>query len=115
MITIDDVLDHRVRTRLVRYENIKSSTSTAWMTWTYIIPISLSLLESGALEPKSTLPVTTFTGFFGQGQLSPVSVPGTQQMNRLDIGGSAKIKRQLSSRHDVGFVSKIPEDFQKSN
>jgi hypothetical protein len=56
-----------------------------------VIPVSLSRLESCALEPELALPRTGPGGslVLGKGKLAGVVVPGTEKVDGFDAGGSA--------------------------
>lgn len=64
-------------------------------------PVALALLQDGALEAESTSPGTGLLGggIAGQGKLALIAIPGTDEMDGLDIGGCAKGKVELDSGH----------------
>lgn len=66
---------------------------------TYVVPVSLTLLQSGALEPERTLPSSRLGGVFGERELAGVVVPRTEKVDSLDIRGSAKGEGQLNRSH----------------
>jgi len=64
-----------------------------------VVPVSLTLLQSGALESECTFPATGFSGILGQGKLTGVVVPRAEQVHGLAVGGSAESEVELDSGH----------------
>jgi len=79
-----------------------------------VVPVSLTSLESSALEAEGTLPCPSFGGglVVGKGKLSAVIVPRTEKVYGLDSGGSAEAEAELNGRHcdiDLRFLGKFDE------
>ena len=58
----------------------------------YVVPVALTLLECSALESEGTLPPAGFICVFGKGKLAGVVVPRAEEVDGLDVGGSAESK-----------------------
>lgn len=59
-----------------------------------VVPVSLSRLESGALEFEGTFPATRLgrSLVLGEGKLPGVVVPRAEEMDGLDAGRGAQSK-----------------------
>jgi hypothetical protein len=66
---------------------------------TYIVPVALTLLQSGALKPEGTFPSTRLGGVLGERKLAGIVVPRAEKVDSLDIRGSAKGEGQLNRSH----------------
>lgn len=66
---------------------------------TYVVPVALTLLQGGALEPEGTLPSARLGGVLGERKLAGIVVPRTEKVDSLDIRGSAKGEGQLNRSH----------------
>jgi hypothetical protein len=64
-----------------------------------VVPVSLALLESGALELEVSDPSTGFLGVLGERELPGVVVPRAEQVDRLAVAGSAESEVELDSGH----------------
>jgi len=64
-----------------------------------VVPIALSLLQSGILESKCAFPGARLGRVLGEWELTTIVVPRSQQVDRLAIGGSAEREIELDSRH----------------
>lgn len=64
-----------------------------------VVPISLTLLQSSALEAEGTFPSTGFARVLGKWKLAGIVVPRTEQMHGLAVGGSAEGEVELDSGH----------------
>jgi len=68
-----------------------------------VVPVSLSGLECGALEPEFAFPRTRLGGslILREGKLASVVVPGTEEVDGLDAGGGSQRERELNGCHFV--------------
>jgi hypothetical protein len=64
-----------------------------------IVPISLPKVEGSSLEAESSLPGTRFGSVIGERELAAVVVPRTEQVDGLDVGGSAEREVKLNCSH----------------
>lgn len=64
-----------------------------------VVPVSLTLLESGALELEGADPSTGLLGVLGEGKLTLVAVPGAEKVDGLAVVGSAESEVELDSGH----------------
>jgi len=66
-----------------------------------VVPVALALLQDGGLESKGASPGSGLLGrrVAGEGKLALVTVPGTDEVDGLDIGGGAESEGELSSGH----------------
>lgn len=71
------------------------------MLTTYIVPVALPGLQSRALEAEVSFPATSLGCILGKRELATVAIPGTDEMDSLDIGGSAEGESELGGRHFV--------------
>jgi hypothetical protein len=69
-----------------------------------VVPVSLTGLEHGALETEGTLPGTGFGSILGERELAVVVVPRTEEVDGLDISGSAEREIQLDGGHYCGLT-----------
>ena len=63
---------------------------------TYVVPVTLARLEGGGTEAKGPLPfagLALLGGVLRQGQLAGVVVPGTEQVDGLDLGAGGEHER----------------------
>jgi hypothetical protein len=79
-----------------------------------VVPVSLTSLESSALEAEGAFPRTSLGGglVVRKGKLSAVVVPRTEKVYGLDSGGSAEVEAELNGGHfdiDFGFWEKFDE------
>lgn len=72
-----------------------------------VVPVSLTSLESSALEAEGALPRASLGGglVVGKGKLPGVVVPGTEKVYGLDSGGGAEVKAELNGGHFDFWVS----------
>jgi hypothetical protein len=72
-----------------------------------VVPVSLTSLESSALEAEGALPRASLGGglVVGKGKLPGVVVPGTEKVYGLDSGGGAEVKAELNGGHFDFLVS----------
>lgn len=66
---------------------------------TYVVPVSLTLLESGALEAESALPRAGLGGILGERELAVVAVPRAEKVDSLAVGGGAEREVELDRGH----------------
>jgi hypothetical protein len=68
---------------------------------TYVVPITLPLFKSVALEAEGAFPGAAFlgAGILGQGQLTVVVVPGAEEVDSLGVGGGAESEGELNGGH----------------
>jgi hypothetical protein len=66
---------------------------------TYVVPVSLTLLESGALEFEVADPAAGFLGILRERKLPCIVVPGAEKVDSLAIGGSAESEVELDRGH----------------
>jgi len=71
-----------------------------------VVPVSLTLLESGTLEFEASDPAAALLGVLGERELSGVVVPRAEQMDGLAVGGSAESEVKLDSGHCECSISK---------
>lgn len=64
-----------------------------------VVPVSLTLLESGALELELTDPAAGLLGVLGKRKLTLIVVPGAEKMDGLAAGGGAEREVELDSGH----------------
>lgn len=66
-----------------------------------VVPISLTGLESGALEAKGAFPRTRLGGclILGQWELTGVVIPGAKEMNGLDARRRSQREGELHGCH----------------
>lgn len=64
-----------------------------------VVPVSLTLLESGALELELTDPAAGLLGVLGKRKLALIAVPGTEKMDGLAARGGAEREVELDSGH----------------
>jgi len=69
-----------------------------------VVPVALTLLESGSLELEGADPSTGLLGVLGKGELTLVAVPGAEEMDGLAVGGSAEREVKLDSGHCEGWL-----------
>jgi hypothetical protein len=70
------------------------------MRWkTYVVPVTLSLLQGLSLELEASDPATGLLGVLGKRKLTLVAVPGAEQVHGLAVGGSAESEVKLDSGH----------------
>jgi hypothetical protein len=62
-------------------------------------PVALTWDEERALEAERSWPWAGLGAGLGKGDLALVTVPGTDEVNSLDISGGAESERELSSGH----------------
>ena len=68
-------------------------------TKTYVVPVSLSLLQGRALELEASHPATGLLGVLGKRKLTLIAIPGAEQVHGLAVGGSAESEVELDSGH----------------
>lgn len=66
---------------------------------THVVPVALSLGESGGREAEGTLPGAGLGGILGQRKLALVAVPVTDEVDGLAVGGGAESEAELNGRH----------------
>ena len=66
---------------------------------TYVVPVSLTLLESDALEFEVADPAAGFLGIFRERKLPCIVVPGAEKVDSLAIGGGAESEVELDRGH----------------
>lgn len=73
---------------------------------TYVIPVSLTLLQRVARELERAAPGAGLgrAAVFGQGQLAAVVVPVAEQMDGLTTGGGAEREGKLDCGHIEGCL-----------
>jgi hypothetical protein len=64
-----------------------------------VVPVALALLECGTLKLEATDPTTGLLGVLGERKLTLVTVPGTEKVDSLAVGGSAESEVKLDSGH----------------
>ena len=64
-----------------------------------VVPVALALLECLTLEAESAFPATRLGRVLGKWKLTIVVVPGAEQVDSLDIGGSTEGEVKLDSGH----------------
>lgn len=64
-----------------------------------VVPVSLALLQSSALELEAADPSTGLLGVLGERELSGVVVPRAEQVDGLAVVGSAESEVKLDSGH----------------
>jgi hypothetical protein len=70
-----------------------------------VVPVSLALLQSGALELEGADPASGLLGVLGEGKLALVAVPGAEEVDSLAAGRGAERKVELDSGHCEGYFS----------
>lgn len=63
-----------------------------------VVPVSLTLLQSLALEAEVALPATRLGCVLGKWELAIVVVPRAEQVDGLDVGGGAEGEVKLDMR-----------------
>ena len=66
---------------------------------TYVVPVPLTLFESGALEFEVADPAAGFLGILRERKLPFVAVPGAEKVDSLAIGGGAESEVELDRGH----------------
>ena len=66
---------------------------------TYVVPVPLTLSESGALEFEVADPSADFLGIFIERKLPCVVVPGAEKVDSLAIGRGAESEVELDRGH----------------
>ena len=64
-----------------------------------VVPVPATQLEHRCLEPELANPRTGLGRLPREGDLTLIVVPRTNQMDRLDVGGSAEVEFQLNGGH----------------
>jgi len=64
-----------------------------------IVPVPLTLSESGALEFEVADPAAGFPGILGERKLPCVVVPGAEKVNSFAIGRGAETEVELDRGH----------------
>lgn len=64
-----------------------------------VVPVALALLEGSTLELEAADPTTGLLGVLGKGKLALVTVPGTEKVDGLAVGGSAEGEVKLDGGH----------------
>ena len=68
---------------------------------TYVVPVALPGLQSRALEAEVSFPASSLGCIFGERELATVAIPGTDEVDGLDVGGSTEGEAELDRRHFV--------------
>jgi len=68
-----------------------------------IVPVSLALLERGALEAERALPSAGLGWVLGKRELAAVVVPGAEQVDGLAVGGGSEGEIKLDGCHFDGI------------
>ena len=74
---------------------------------TYIVPVSLTLSESGALEFEVADPAADFPGIFRERKLPCVVVPGAEKVDSFAIGRGAESEVELDRGHCAFSISRV--------
>lgn len=69
-----------------------------------VVPVPATQFEHRCLKPELANPRTGFRGLPREGDLALIVVPRTNQMDRLDVGGSAEVEFQLNGGHLADMI-----------